>query len=290
MKINQLSQIRVLLIASSPKEMLVLEKHLKCLSFTNLYKATEEAESFEYLAEKNIQLVIGLAAGNNKFSNLIPAIRGNDKTYKVPVVLISESINPNKIRQALSTGVTEYLVPPFTHDILQERLTNAIKLPIRNNSHYFIQQSTHKNFTKSEPKDLTLLVVDDITENIELVRGIVHGHYHLKAAKNADMAMKICLSDSPPDLILLDIMMPDTDGLTFCKMLKHNPLTQDIAVIFVSAMSGTDNMIRGLELGAIDYITKPINPELFLARINMHAKLIIEQYRLKNKINKLEQQ
>ena len=87
--------------------------------------------------------------------------------------------------------------------------------------------------------------------------------------------MKVCLSSSPPDLILLDIMMPEIDGLTLCRELKKNPVTQNIVVIFLSALSETKDVVKGLKLGAVDYITKPITPAILLARLNVHTTLIM---------------
>jgi len=99
--------------------------------------------------------------------------------------------------------------------------------------------------------------------------------------------MSVCMTDSPPDIVLLDIMMPDTDGLTFCKQLKSNPLTQDIRVIFTTALSDVDDIVRGLELGAVDYLTKPIIPAILKARVKVHAQIIIQHRLLQQQIDSL---
>ncbi len=296
MSVELISQIKVLYINTNhadDKNTAIITELLKQLEFASLTLVSPPEDiksSFErILKERTIDLVIISPAEETLTSDtIITAIRNNKKTFKLPIIVIADKMNPANIQKALAAGVTEYIIPPLTNKIMIERIANALRLPIRNNSQYVIEQKMPTNINKINTNEITLLVVDDITENIELVRGIVDSKYHLKAAKNANMAMKICLSNKPPDLILLDIMMPDVDGLTFCKQLKSNPLTKDIAVIFLTAMSDTQDMIKGLGLGAVDYLTKPINPDLFIARVDMHVKLILEQYKLKAKIQSLE--
>ncbi len=298
MSVELISQIKVLYINTNnmdDKNTARTYELLSLLPFASL-TLVSSAESKEKdvensLKEHAIDLVI-ISAGEETLASdtIIATIRNNRKNFKLPIMVIADKINPANIQKALAAGVTEYVIPPLTNEIIIERIANALRLPIRNNSQYVIEKKRPTNICKTNKNEITLLVVDDITENIELVRGIVDSKYNLKAAKNANMAMKICLSNNPPDLILLDIMMPDIDGLTFCKQLKNNPLTKDIAVIFLTAMSDTQDMIKGLELGAVDYLTKPINPDLFIARVDMHVKLILEQYKLKAKIQFLERE
>ncbi len=118
----------------------------------------------------------------------------------------------------------------------------------------------------------TLLVVDDTPDNLTLINGLLKDDYKVKVANSGEMALKIAFN-LPPDLILLDIMMPDMDGYEVCQSLKFNPNTRDIPVIFLTAKSETEDERKGLELGAADYITKPISPPILLARIKTHLAL-----------------
>lgn len=111
-----------------------------------------------------------------------------------------------------------------------------------------------------EPTRNTILVVDDTVENLSLMAAILKDDYKVKVANNGEKAMTIANLEPQPDLILLDIMMPEMDGYEVCKRLKRDFKTRDIPVIFLTALSEMDAEKRGLELGAVDYITKPISP------------------------------
>ena len=105
----------------------------------------------------------------------------------------------------------------------------------------------------------------------------------ISAAINAERALKIAGSDSPPDIILLDIMLPDMDGYNVCRRLKENEQTKNIPVIFVTAVSEVMDAARGFALGAVDYITKPFHPPMVQARVKVHLDLkhkqeLLEEY------------
>lgn len=118
-----------------------------------------------------------------------------------------------------------------------------------------------------------ILVVDDSPENIDLLSEILRDDYRIRVATSGEKALRIIYSDEPPDLILLDIMMPGISGLEICRRLKANPDRRRIPVIFVTAMSTTEDEQRGLETGAVDYITKPISPPIVKARVRTHLAL-----------------
>ncbi len=126
---------------------------------------------------------------------------------------------------------------------------------------------------KDQFEKKTILVVDDIPENIDVLYNVLKADYKIKTVLNGEKALKIAGGKNPPDLILLDIMMPEMDGYEVCRRLKEKEETNEIPVIFVTAKSAVKDEVKGLELGAVDYITKPISPPVVLARVKTHLAL-----------------
>ncbi|HMT78781.1 MAG TPA: two-component system response regulator [Azonexus sp.] len=119
----------------------------------------------------------------------------------------------------------------------------------------------------------TILIVDDTPENLTVLGELLQPAYRVRAANSGRRALQIALSAPHPDLILLDVMMPEMDGYDVLEELRASPATRNIPVIFVTAMDGTDDEERGLDRGAVDYITKPIRPSIVLARIRTQLEL-----------------
>lgn len=119
----------------------------------------------------------------------------------------------------------------------------------------------------------SILVVDDIADNIDLLSNLLRPTYTVRAALSGKRAIELARSEHSPDLILLDIMMPDMGGYEVCRILKSDPATCHIPIIFVTARSNEEDEKYGLELGAADYITKPVNPSITLARIRTQLTL-----------------
>jgi serine phosphatase RsbU (regulator of sigma subunit) len=120
-----------------------------------------------------------------------------------------------------------------------------------------------------------ILVVDDTPANIKILADLLRKDYLLSVATSGADALEIAGSQDPPDLVLLDIMMPEMDGYEVCQRLKADPRTRDVPVIFVTAMSEVDDETRGFSLGAVDYITKPIRPPIVRARVAAHLELAL---------------
>ncbi len=127
-----------------------------------------------------------------------------------------------------------------------------------------------------------VLIVDDEPGNIKILSSILAGEYALSVATGGTQALQIADVQSP-DIVLLDMVMPEMDGIQVCEALKANEKTRDIPVIFVTSMSDTVNEERGLEAGAVDYISKPISPPIVKARVKIH----IQNYLSKRFLEKL---
>jgi adenylate cyclase len=126
-----------------------------------------------------------------------------------------------------------------------------------------------------------ILIVDDTPENVDVLAGVLREHYQIRVALNGPKALKIAQSDPAPALILLDVMMPEMDGYQVCLQLQADERTRRIPVIFVTAKSEVEDEAQGFGLGAVDYITKPVNPAIVLARVRTHLAL-------KHSLQKLE--
>ena len=137
----------------------------------------------------------------------------------------------------------------------------------------------------------TVLVVDDTPDNLTLMSALLREHYHVKVANQGEKALKIARTAAgAPDLILLDIMMPGMDGYEVCRQLKADAQTRHIPVIFLTARADIDDECQGLQLGAVDYITKPIVAPIVLARVATHLALKASSDFLRSKSAYLERE
>lgn len=126
----------------------------------------------------------------------------------------------------------------------------------------------------------TVLIVDDTPENLTILGETLRPHYRVRAAISGERALHAVTIGTLPDVILLDVMMPDMDGYQVLQALKADAATRDIPVIFVTAMDSVEGETHGLALGAVDYITKPFNPDIVLARVRTHIELAKARERL----------
>ncbi|MEY5026802.1 MAG: hypothetical protein RLZZ244_2330 [Verrucomicrobiota bacterium] len=119
----------------------------------------------------------------------------------------------------------------------------------------------------------TVLIVDDAPENITVLKEVLAGLYRIRVATSGERALEICREESKPDLVLLDVMMPGLDGYAVCRSLKRDPSTSHVPVIFITALKELRDEERGLAVGAVDYITKPINAAIVRQRVRTHLEL-----------------
>ncbi|WP_320044700.1 two-component system response regulator [uncultured Desulfobacter sp.] len=136
----------------------------------------------------------------------------------------------------------------------------------------------------------TILIVEDSLENIDVLAGILRKDYRLKIAISGEKALRIVADGDAPDLILLDIQMPGIDGYEVCRRLKKDPVTRQIPVIFVTALSSVKEEEKGFALGCVDYIIKPVSPPIVRQRIKTHMALYDQNRILEEKVAQRTQQ
>ncbi|MBF0109978.1 MAG: two-component system response regulator [Magnetococcales bacterium] len=140
------------------------------------------------------------------------------------------------------------------------------------------------NATLEKTSRTTILIVDDVPENLHVLQRILSPFYRVQVATNGRTAIKIALSPNQPDLILLDVMMPGLDGYETCRLLKQQERTREIPILFVTARAEVADETRGFELGAADYLIKPISPPVVLARVRTHLSIHDQKKLLANQV------
>ena len=137
-----------------------------------------------------------------------------------------------------------------------------------------------------ELSQFSILVVDDTEANLDVLVDLLGEQYEISVAMDGKSALTD-IEETPPDLILLDIMMPEMDGYEVCQKLKANQSTKDIPVIFLTAKGEMDDIIKGFKLGAVDYVTKPFNPPELKARVKAQMELQASKRKIKQQSNEL---
>lgn len=183
-----------------------------------------------------------------------------------PVVALTAASLEKDRKEAEDAGMVGFLTKPLNREAFQAVLENYVTLtPLtESTSLHSVQTGGDSALISDETR---ILLVDDEPINLKTLAGGLSAEYRLQLANNGEKAIQLAKSDPQPDLILLDIMMPGMDGYDVCRFLKGDPETRDIPIIFVSGLNQSDEETKGLNLGAVDYITKPYEMSVVKARI-----------------------
>ncbi len=284
-------------------------KNLVSMGYKEYYQAGHGKEALELL-ERYPSIAVVITDWNMPVMSgieLLRSIRANDKFKYLPVLMITAEIARQQVQEAAEAGVSEFLVKPFTVGSLKAKIdkllanpkpivstgaklqqSNAVSsfsskssatkapssLPIPNQPRYGAEPLAliiTEDLQASMTRQADILVVDDVADNIDVLVGLLQDEYKVRAAKSGESALKMLSTNSKlPDLILLDVMMPEMDGFEVCRRLKANPKTAGIPVIFLTAVDDATNVVQGFELGAVDYVTKPANPTVLKVRVRNH--------------------
>lgn len=286
--------LRILIVIDFYPMRNMIKNDLLINNYKHIHSVENGFEALKVCEEEKIDLII-TDSNLPEMSgiDLTRSIRSTEQTQQIPILMIMTDTESGQVNEAIAAGVNDFMVNPFTPDILFQKLglissgkSPFIKNPVTTNvadDSVIVKQSPEA----SADSNAKILVVDDVPSNIDVIVGILSDTYKINAATSGEKALKIAANTPMPDLILLDIMMPEMDGMEVCRQLKNNPLTMDIPVIFLTAKTDAETAVEGFSLGAVDYITKPVNPLLLQARVRNHIKLKKSQDDLKSQVSTL---
>ncbi len=212
-------------------------------------------------------------------------LKDDDQTRDIPIIFISALNAITDEHKGFELGAVDYISKPVMPPFLYARVRAHLKLKEKNDllkkASTAAGQGNGQDIpvpTREENRltlsQMRILIVDDIKMNRDILVALLNPFYVVMTAKNGKQALEIASHEEVrPDLILLDILMPDMDGHEVCQQLQKNDTTRDIPVIFVTAMEEIKDERHGFELGAVDYITKPVSPPIVHARVKTHLQL-----------------
>jgi response regulator RpfG family c-di-GMP phosphodiesterase len=210
---------------------------------------------------------------------LCQALKKNPETANIPVLFITSLNSVEDQEKGLEVGGVDFIAKPFSRKIVIQKIETQLQVktlqPILENRSEIDDNDNNKD---------TILVVDDAPENISLIVEILKQDYKVSVATSGEKSLELLNNGLVPNIILLDVVMPNFDGFEICKKIKSMPKHKDIPIIFLTILEDKKDVIKGLELGAVDYVSKPVEPSVLKARVQTHLKLKHYQDKLKSDI------
>ncbi|MBF0191063.1 MAG: response regulator [Magnetococcales bacterium] len=204
-------------------------------------------------------------------------LKANPATNRIPVLFVSALAEAADETHGIGLGVADHVTKPIHPDLLRLRVRTQLELQrFRQHAIVFDAPTTRAE----EPP--TLLVVDDIPENLHSLLEVLQDDYRILVANSGAKALELVMGPTPPELVLLDVLMPGMDGYEVCRRIKATPIGNRIPVIFVTVVDASHEKVKGFAVGAADYITKPFYIDEVHARVRIHLELARLRYRLEH--------
>lgn len=254
---------------------------LRQLGAETIYAAKDGAEALRLLQTRHVDVV--LSDWNMPIMSgleLLQAMRADPKLRAIPLVMITAEAERERVEQAIASGVTSLLLKPYSPSQLLARVSKALEWkphtphPLAPAPAPTPATSPAPIAASTEPERPSILLVDDTADNLLLLSELLKDEYRVRLARGGVRALEICSSEEPPDLVLLDVMMPDMDGFEVARRMRAHPQSEAIPVIFITAMTGSEAQLQGMDLGAVDYITKPVVPALLKPRVRNFMRYV----------------
>ncbi|GAA0786946.1 MULTISPECIES: ATP-binding response regulator [Pseudomonadati] len=265
----QLNQMTAMIIEDMDAMRNIMVEQLRQHGFGRVLPVENSRRALETLENNNVDIVLldWIMPGGNGIE-VLKTMRANPQWHSIPVILVTAHTNRDMVTQAIKYNVSNIIAKPFTAKALQTRVLQALKAERKNLFEQLAPKDPDEMPTQSLVDDTnSILIVDDVPDNLAYLVGLLKDDYKIRFAKNGAAALKICQSATPPDLVLLDIMMPDMDGYQVLKAMREHPQSDQIPVVFVTALTEIEHQVAGLKGGAIDYLTKPIQPDILKLRV-----------------------
>ncbi|WP_026600921.1 response regulator [Methylomonas sp. 11b] len=196
-------------------------------------------------------------------------LKTDPMTADIPVIFVTALSETADEAAGLKLGAADYITKPINPDLLKQRILTQLEL--RQYRRKPLMSLNEQMLIRAERP--VLLLVDDMPENIHELAEALKEEYRIRVANNGRKAVEIVLGPHPPDVVLLDILMPEMDGYEVCRRIKATAVGNRIPVLFVSVVDKTVDKVRGFSIGAADYITKPFDIDEVRARIRTHLEL-----------------
>ena len=202
-------------------------------------------------------------------------LKSDASTSHIPIVFVTSLNSIEQQEEALKIGAIDFITKPFSKEIILHKIKTYIDIEKSkqiDEEKLMLKVLSQRDFEELKP---SLLVVDDSPENIQVMIEVLKNDYTVSVATSALKALEMLEEGLKPDLILLDVIMPQMNGYEFCEKLNSKKEYASIPIIFVTILEHEKDIVRGFDLGAVDYVIKPIEPVVLKARINTHLKLKI---------------
>ncbi len=300
-----MSDLVFLLVDDFESMLKVTSTQLNSLGYTKILRAKNGVQALKILQNHLVHVV--LSDWNMPEMNgleLLKAIRSDGALQHLPFIMITAEVERERIEEAINHGVSNLLVKPYSAANLEARIERALKpdgvnrtaiprhpsAPASTPGHAVATPHPSPTPAPAVPAAAagtatarpTILIVDDTPDNLHLLSQLFKDEYKVKVASSGEKALAICHSDNPPDLVLLDVMMPGMDGFEVAQKMREHPNSQHIPVIFVTAMTDNDARMKGLSLGAVDFVTKPVDPDVLRPRVRNFLRYVELHKQLQN--------
>lgn len=264
----------------------VTSGQLRLMGANTIVTANDGAEALRILQNRRIDIV--LSDWNMPIMTgleLLKAVRSDERLARLPFIMITAEAAREHVEEAIACGVSELLVKPYTTERLAARVEKAMTQRPRSPSPRPavpapLPETSATQTVRVLPSVVveqerpSILIVDDSPDNLLLLSHLFMNEYSVRIAHTGEKALGICQSNAPPDLVLLDIMMPGMDGFEVARQMREHPTSETIPVIFVTSMTGEEARHKGLELGAVDFVTKPIDPDVLKPRVRNFLRYV----------------